>query len=67
MRSHTLPELQTYANEAALLSGERWRELQPVKMLQAKSAPKKEIAAKRKAEAPAEPPARVTRSRAAKK
>ena len=37
------------------------------KEAKAKSAPKKEIAAKRKAEAPAEPPARVTRSRAAKK
>ena len=36
------------------------------KEAKAKSAPKKEIAAKRKAEAPAEPPARVTRSRAAK-
>ena len=37
------------------------------KEAKAKSAPKKEIAAKRKAEAPAEPLARVTRSRAAKK
>ena len=37
------------------------------KAAKAKSAPKKETAAKRKAEAAAEPPARVTRSRAAKK